>query len=184
MYRVKRQVFLAVNSQLCHHAAHCLSARPSHAANNGKVFAWDNPPETGHSDEDYNCRCWAEPYIPVLEPPIESVYPELLLLPILRVGRSAIILAAGLIRRNKPRINEGNKPENLTEHGKIRWEGRRITQEETAEAIRTAQEMGNVTTATGKYGTLQYRYRGTNGVTVIVETQGRNAGKIITYWCN
>jgi SPP1 gp7 family putative phage head morphogenesis protein len=35
--------------------------RPSHAANDGKVFAWDNPPETGHPGEDYNCRCWAEP---------------------------------------------------------------------------------------------------------------------------
>lgn len=36
--------------------------RPSHIENNGKVFAWDNPPETGHPGEDYNCRCTAEPY--------------------------------------------------------------------------------------------------------------------------
>lgn len=35
--------------------------RPSHAANNGKVFSWDNPPETGHPGEAYGCRCWAEP---------------------------------------------------------------------------------------------------------------------------
>lgn len=37
--------------------------RASHAANNGKVFAWDNPPPTRHPGEDYGCRCWAEPYV-------------------------------------------------------------------------------------------------------------------------
>lgn len=36
--------------------------RASHAANNGQVFAWDNPPPTGHPGEDYGCRCTAEPY--------------------------------------------------------------------------------------------------------------------------
>jgi SPP1 gp7 family putative phage head morphogenesis protein len=36
--------------------------RPEHAANNGKIFAWDTPPETGHPGEDFGCRCWAEPY--------------------------------------------------------------------------------------------------------------------------
>ena len=29
--------------------------------NNSKVFAWDNPPPTGHPGEDYGCRCRAEP---------------------------------------------------------------------------------------------------------------------------
>lgn len=38
--------------------------RASHAANNGKIFAWDNPPEVGHPGEDYNCRCTAESYMP------------------------------------------------------------------------------------------------------------------------
>lgn len=38
--------------------------RPEHAANDGKVFAWDNPPPTGHPGEDYGCRCRAEPYEP------------------------------------------------------------------------------------------------------------------------
>ncbi|GFO82237.1 MAG: hypothetical protein A49_18640 [Methyloceanibacter sp.] len=38
--------------------------RPSHAANDGKIFAWDDPPPTGHPGEDYGCRCWAEPYAP------------------------------------------------------------------------------------------------------------------------
>lgn len=36
--------------------------RATHAVNNGKIFAWDNPPETGHPGDDYNCRCTAEPY--------------------------------------------------------------------------------------------------------------------------
>lgn len=29
----------------------------------GGSFSWDNPPQTGHPGEDYNCRCFAEPYI-------------------------------------------------------------------------------------------------------------------------
>ncbi len=37
--------------------------RPSHSANEGKVFSWDAPPRTGHPGEAYNCRCWAEPYV-------------------------------------------------------------------------------------------------------------------------
>ncbi len=36
--------------------------RPEHAANEGKIFAWDNPPPTGHPGEDYGCRCRAEPF--------------------------------------------------------------------------------------------------------------------------
>ena len=35
--------------------------RPAHAANDDKIFAWNNRPETGHPGEDYGCRCWAEP---------------------------------------------------------------------------------------------------------------------------
>ncbi len=38
--------------------------RAAHAANNGRIFAWDNPPPTGHPGEDYRCRCTAEPYRP------------------------------------------------------------------------------------------------------------------------
>ena len=50
------------------------------------------------------------------------------------------------------------------------------------EAIKTAKETGNVTIKTGKYGTPQIHYKGSNGITVVVETVGRNAGKIITFW--
>jgi len=35
--------------------------RPSHEENEGKRFAWSDPPSTGHPGEDYNCRCTAEP---------------------------------------------------------------------------------------------------------------------------
>lgn len=38
--------------------------RPSHAENDGRVFAWDTPPATGHPGEDHGCRCMAEPYHP------------------------------------------------------------------------------------------------------------------------
>jgi len=36
--------------------------RPSHAANDGLIFSWDDPPPTGHPGGDYGCRCTAEPY--------------------------------------------------------------------------------------------------------------------------
>ena len=63
--------------------------RAAHAANNGMLFAWDHPPATGHPGKDYGCRCWAEPVQnrEINDPPIEPVYPELLLLPFLRIGR-------------------------------------------------------------------------------------------------
>lgn len=38
--------------------------RPSHQANNGKTFMWNDPPaETGHPGEDYQCRCHPEPIL-------------------------------------------------------------------------------------------------------------------------
>ena len=38
--------------------------RDSHAANNGKVYRWDNPPKgTGHPGQDIQCRCVAQPII-------------------------------------------------------------------------------------------------------------------------
>ena len=39
--------------------------RPTHAANEGKVFDWDDPPAgTGAPGQDINCRCSAQPEIP------------------------------------------------------------------------------------------------------------------------
>lgn len=37
--------------------------RPAHARNDGHVFYWSDPPETGHPGEDYNCRCEAVAYV-------------------------------------------------------------------------------------------------------------------------
>lgn len=37
--------------------------REEHRANNGKVFKWNDPPDTGHPGEDINCRCIARPII-------------------------------------------------------------------------------------------------------------------------
>lgn len=37
--------------------------RPEHAALNGKVMSWDDPPPFGHPGMDYNCRCVALPYL-------------------------------------------------------------------------------------------------------------------------
>ena len=33
--------------------------RPQHAANDGEVFRWDNPPGTGHPGAAIQCRCQA-----------------------------------------------------------------------------------------------------------------------------
>jgi len=46
--------------------------RKEHADNDGKIFAYDDPPmETGHPGEDVNCRCQALPILPetVVEDP-------------------------------------------------------------------------------------------------------------------
>lgn len=157
--------------------------RSSHAANEGRIFAWGNPPSTGHPGEDYGCRCRAEPYAgrAIHDPPIEPVYFEVILLPLLNVSRSVFFLAANVMRRvwGNGKIE---KPDNFTQHGAIRSGQRRVSSQEADEAIRTAKETGDVVTKMGKYGTPQIHYRGTNGITVIVETAGRNAGKIITFW--
>lgn len=37
--------------------------RPSHRMNDGRIFSWSVPPDTGHPGEDYNWRCEAVPYV-------------------------------------------------------------------------------------------------------------------------
>lgn len=86
-----------------------LQVRSSHAANEGQVFSWANPPETGHPGSEPGCRCWAEPYTPPSaedvpdDPPIEEVYPELLLPLLLPVGRIATAWRNWLLRRGESR---------------------------------------------------------------------------------
>lgn len=37
--------------------------RESHREKEGNVYSWDDPPaDTGHVGQDYNCRCYGEPY--------------------------------------------------------------------------------------------------------------------------
>ena len=71
------------------HTAGDDKVRPSHAANEGRVFAWNNPPPTGNPGDEPGCRCTAEPYYGFTDKPIEPVYPEFALIPLLRVGRLA-----------------------------------------------------------------------------------------------
>jgi RHS repeat-associated protein len=68
----------------------------------------------------------------------------------------------------------------LTTHAALRLGQRGITQAAVDEAVATAKAAGQVATQMGKYGTEQIVYKGTNGITVVVETQGSNAGKAIT----
>lgn len=35
--------------------------RDTHRENDGNIFFWNNPPDTGHPGEDYQCRCVALP---------------------------------------------------------------------------------------------------------------------------
>ena len=83
--------------------------RPEHAANNGKIFAWDNPPPTGHPGEAFGCRCLAEAYYggssTINDPPIEPVYPELIFLPLLRFGGITATLLRQVLGVNDETLN-------------------------------------------------------------------------------
>ncbi len=43
---------------------HDPKVRSTHRENDGRIFSWDDPPETGHPGADHNCRCEAIPYRP------------------------------------------------------------------------------------------------------------------------
>jgi transcriptional/translational regulatory protein YebC/TACO1 len=70
----------------------------------------------------------------------------------------------------------------FTSHAGERALERGISTDDVQQALQSAKETGNVISQPGKYGTVQDKYIGKNGVTVIIETVGRNAGKIITLW--
>ncbi len=142
--------------------------RKGHAAFNLTVRSWDDEPDPG---EEFNCRCWAEP----IEEGLKPVYPEFFLIPALRIGRIGTIIKL---------FFRGLENKGFTDHGALRSNQRGASQKEIQEAIKTAKETGNITTKTGKYGTPQNVYNGPNGLMVVEETQGRNAGKIITLWWN
>lgn len=41
--------------------------RDEHAELEGEEFQWSDPPDIGHPGEDFQCRCYAEPVIPLFE---------------------------------------------------------------------------------------------------------------------
>lgn len=154
------------------------------ASHDGNTYAWgagEEPPGCNY------CQCVAAPaFKPALTPneqypdAIEPVYLEFVLIPIMRIGRGSILLGQRLLATIARR--QSSNRSNLTEHGVLRSQQRNISAAEEQEAIRSATVNGTVTTKTGKYGTPQLHYRGSNGITVIVETSGRNAGKVITFY--
>ncbi|MGH1455831.1 MAG: phage minor head protein [Alphaproteobacteria bacterium] len=144
--------------------------RDAHKGYDGQVFSWNNPPEGGNPGEDYNCRCWADP----IEDGINRVYPEFIIVPTLRGVKGALTIIRSIF--------SGMKDNNFTSHGKQRANQRGISSKEIQNAMKSAEKSGNVKSKTGRYGTKQKQYDGTNGITVIVEQDGRNAGKIITVW--
>lgn len=74
--------------------------RSAHAENNGKIFAWNDPPPTGNPGEDYGCRCWGEPYYNIPnDPPIEPIYPIETLVGLVSGGGVLGRLAFSLLRR-------------------------------------------------------------------------------------
>jgi peptidoglycan hydrolase-like protein with peptidoglycan-binding domain len=145
--------------------------REDHTVREGQAFDWSSSPEGDHPGEDYGCRCWAEP----ADDSIRSVYPELFIIPTLR-GLQPI---RALIRAFFSKVIG----DSATKHGNLRAKERGITSKEIQDAIKVAEKSGNVVSKTGKYGTPQKIYTG-NGISVVIETDGRNAGKIITIWRN
>lgn len=118
------------------------------------------------------------------DPPLEPVYPveEILLTVfggrgVVAVARRAIISSGIFQNRTRDRIN-GDVT--TTEHAAERLLQRSISEGDINTAVETAKRSGQISEKLGKYGTLQRIYTGKNGVTVVVETEGRNAGKVIT----
>ena len=69
--------------------------RDSHEANEGQVFSWNNPPETGHPGEAENCRCSADPVVDGLHEDCEDA--EEYLKNLTAKDLAAIILALAAI---------------------------------------------------------------------------------------
>jgi SPP1 gp7 family putative phage head morphogenesis protein len=74
--------------------------RPSHAANDGKIFYWSDPPPTGHPAEDFNCRCVAVPYVDMQDAALFAVGSMVAITPLNR-GR---VLASRVLREGIRRI--------------------------------------------------------------------------------
>ena len=69
-----------------------------------------------------------------------------------------------------------------TNHANVRAKERRFTPEDVSQAIESAKVSKQVTMRVGKYGTMQAGYKGVSGLTVVMEAEGSNAGRLITAW--
>ena len=97
--------------------------------------------------------------------------------------RQAASLLAGVSQEEAPKNPTGKtERDNLTLHGHERLQQRGISEKEVRDAIEEANRTGRVTIKMGKYGTPQTLYETEDGLTVVVETSGRNTGKVITAW--
>jgi len=88
-------------------------------------------------------------------------------------------LATGVIGGGAGLTTLGDLSSGLTEHGAARLAQRGITPEQARAAVEAAKKAGDVVSKMGKYGTPQSIYTA-NGIRVVVEEAGANAGKIIT----
>lgn len=132
-------------------------------------------PRHPHADSPY-----FHPETGIYDPPIVPVYPVEILIATV-YGERTFSLAISAIRRKLQQRRPYNRGRQ-TDHGHQRVGDRSITDKDIDAAIETAKKSGNITVKNGPYNTPQHHYHGSNGLTVIVETQGRNAGKIITMY--
>ena len=52
-------------------------AVPSHWDKEGKIYNWDDPPsDTGNPGDDFQCRCYAEPYLDDLINEVNEMFPD------------------------------------------------------------------------------------------------------------
>lgn len=84
--------------------------REEHAAREGQVFAWDEPPEGGNPGEDFQCRCSAEP---VLDPLLDGDEP------IAQAGQGDDQIAERTRSRDRDVDIEEMRPEPRTPEDKI-----------------------------------------------------------------
>jgi peptidoglycan hydrolase-like protein with peptidoglycan-binding domain len=100
--------------------------RAAHAKYNRTIRAWADSPDPG---EDFNCRCWAEPIdkkvAEINDPSLRPVYPEFILIPLLRSGRI---------------ISVSRK---IFEEGKDKWDRRiQLEREQLQKKFKHAEEFG------------------------------------------
>ncbi len=90
--------------------------RPSHAANDGKLFRMDTPPPgTGHPGEDPGCRCWAVPP----EDQVAGVQlPAAIIAAALRAARKRLKDAARKVEKKVPAVKPQSPKDILAPGGK------------------------------------------------------------------